>query len=78
MSRYLSHTFPGTYYHRRLELTDSHGKKRTVNHIQTTAWLDMTAPKDTKILLDLIYKTQELVEDTTGFRSLCYFITTNQ
>ena len=66
MSRYLSHTFPGTYYHRRLELTDSHGKKRTVNHIQTTAWLDMTAPKDTKILLDLIYKTQELVEENTG------------
>ena len=64
--RYLNHSYSVTFYHRTFEVTDSHGKSRIVNHIQTTAWLDMTAPRDTKILLDLVYKTQELATDNTG------------
>ena len=37
-----------------------------MSQLQTTAWLDLTAPEDTKILLDLVNKTRELVGMKTG------------
>ena len=39
-----------------------HGSPVEISQIQTTAWLDLTAPEDTKILLDLVNKTRELAD----------------
>ena len=63
--KYESHTYPGTYFHRKMSL-DSGDGTRTVHQLQTNAWKDKTAPSRSKILLDLIYKTQELVEENPG------------
>ena len=38
------------------------GSPVEIYQIQTTAWLDLTAPEDTKILLDLVNKTRELTD----------------
>ena len=38
------------------------GSSVEISQIQTTAWLDLAAPEDTKILLDLVNKTRELVD----------------
>ena len=46
------------------------GASHTVSQLHTTKWLDMTAPDDTKILLDLVNKTKELVGSKTGSNAL--------
>ena len=38
------------------------GSAHTVTQLQITKWLDLTAPDDTKILLNMVYKTRDLVK----------------
>lgn len=64
--KYESHTYPGTYFHRKMSLDVGEGP-RTVHQLQTNAWKDKTAPSRSKILLDLVYKTQELVKENPGW-----------
>lgn len=57
--------YPATFHHRRLSV-DSEDGTRTVDHLQTTAWMDFTAPSRPKLLLDLVYKAQELADQSPG------------
>jgi len=67
---YESHSYIETFYHRRIILRHKEKggkvKKRKIDQIQTVEWRDMTAPETTKVLLDTLYQTQELMEDKTG------------
>ena len=47
---------------RSMMIHQEHGSPVEISQIQTTAWLDLTAPEDTKILLDLVNKTRELAD----------------
>ena len=47
-------------------MTDNDGVESGVHHIQTTGWKDLTAPEESKILLDLVYETQELANKIRG------------
>ena len=41
-------------------------QKRKISQIQTIEWKNTMVPQTTKILLDLLYKTQELMHGRTG------------
>eukprot|EP00092_Neocalanus_flemingeri_P076094 GFUD01094343.1.p1 GENE.GFUD01094343.1~~GFUD01094343.1.p1 ORF type:complete len:188 (-),score=73.12 GFUD01094343.1:16-579(-) len=62
---YKETSYQGTYYHRTIQILHPTGTTSVVSQLQTTKWLDLTAPDDTKILLDLINKTKELVGSKT-------------
>ena len=51
---------------RTIEVLDKTGVIHTVSQLQITKWMDLTAPDDTKILLDLVNKTNELVGTKTS------------
>ena len=70
--------YPGTYIHRRLHVCTLQLSAAVVEQLQCDSWPDRTAPDDTKvaitdiqgdqghyvqILLDLVYKVQELNPD---------------
>eukprot|EP00092_Neocalanus_flemingeri_P028210 GFUD01030634.1.p1 GENE.GFUD01030634.1~~GFUD01030634.1.p1 ORF type:complete len:437 (-),score=90.14 GFUD01030634.1:394-1647(-) len=69
--KYLSHSYPGTYYHRKLIITSQHGVTHEVDQLQCTAWKDMAAPDDTKILLDLAYAIPALQDKQTPLLVHC-------
>merc|ERR1719228_581949 len=58
---YKETSYQGTHYLRTIIIHSVAGSSVEISQIQTTAWLDLTAPEDTKILLDLVNKTRELV-----------------
>ena len=49
-----------------MKVQDTAGSSHTVTQLQITKWMDLTAPDDTKILLDMVYKTRDLVTHTPG------------
>merc|ERR1712098_924139 len=49
-----------------MEVEGLSSKPQVVSQLQITKWLDLTAPDETKILLDLVYKTRDLVKNNTG------------
>jgi len=59
-------SYQGTYFLRTMKVQDTAGSPHTVTQLQITKWLDLTAPDDTKILLDMVYKTRDLVTHTPG------------
>lgn len=60
--KYIDTSYQGTYYLRTIDV--STGQK--VNQLQITKWMDLTAPDDTRILLDLVNKVRELVGSKKG------------
>ena len=40
------------------------GTTMEVSQVQTKKWADLTAPEDTKILMDLVHKTRDLTDNT--------------
>eukprot|EP00092_Neocalanus_flemingeri_P068120 GFUD01083196.1.p1 GENE.GFUD01083196.1~~GFUD01083196.1.p1 ORF type:complete len:292 (-),score=81.24 GFUD01083196.1:8-811(-) len=54
-------SYHGTYFTRTIQVQTSEGGNTLVSQLQTTEWLDRTAPDNTKILLDLVHKTREIV-----------------
>eukprot|EP00092_Neocalanus_flemingeri_P011524 GFUD01012419.1.p1 GENE.GFUD01012419.1~~GFUD01012419.1.p1 ORF type:complete len:975 (-),score=207.58 GFUD01012419.1:44-2638(-) len=68
---YLSHSYPGTYYHRKMRITSQSGLTHEVNQLQCTAWKDMAAPSETKILLDLAYAIPPLKHNLTPLLVHC-------
>ena len=55
---YLSHSFPGTYYHRKIRITTQDGESHDVDQLHCTAWRDMAAPSDTKVSCQCKQKTK--------------------
>ena len=58
-----------TYYtksllSRTIQVKEPNGSTWKVNQLQTVKWADLTAPEDTKILMDLVHKTRDLTVNT--------------
>ena len=58
-----------TYYtksllSRTIQVKEPNGSIWKVNQLQTVKWADLTAPEDTKILMDLVHKTRDLTDNT--------------
>ena len=43
-------SYPGTFYHRTLFLSTENIEGQVIEHLQSDAWPDMTAPDDTKVV----------------------------
>ena len=49
---------------RTIQVKEPNGSTWKVNQLQTVKWADLTAPEDTKILMDLVHKTRDLTDNT--------------
>jgi len=63
---YVSHSDTPTYRHTRILVENPDGESREVDHVHSRAFKDGALPKDTRVILDLLFLCEELVESRPG------------
>ena len=64
--RYIKHRDPGSFRHTELVLEDLDGGERIVEHLHTSSFIDGAVPRDSRVILDLVFHVQELVSKKPG------------
>lgn len=61
-------SYKGTYFWRKFVVTQGEDTAGTIiQQLQCDTWPDMTAPDDSKILLDLLNESKDIQKETTRF-----------
>jgi len=64
--KYVSHTEAAICQHTQLTVENSQGETREIDHLHTRSFRDGGVPRDTRVILDLLFQCQEILRIRPG------------